>query len=279
MSQYQGSICPTFGALPIEQYLLRKWDSTSSLPTNQQRDQLIQAFLREDDISAFTSSTLDVISNGKQKLIHKVIVPWRSQKLRRIAEKYLPGNNLYEKLVVLRTFYGGVNDDAKFRRWIYDAAAAFETILSASCSEIPKITGGASSTMLHSSILVIRAERTYIIAEVKEEVSAVVTSRESEEDDYEDAIAHVSVSSCWLLVFDRESFEDEEVLLVFREKSGNVVRQSSIKPGGLEHIPHYIMRGSITESGIWRDAEVGEKYKSKGKTMREILPGMIAEAE
>lgn len=80
-------------------------------------------------------------------------------------------------------------------------------------------------------------------------------------------------------MFDRESFEDEEVLLVFREKSGNVVRQSSVKPGDLEHIPHYIMRGSITESGIWRDAEVGEKYKSKGKTMREILPGMIAEAE
>ncbi|KAF5636904.1 hypothetical protein F25303_8107 [Fusarium sp. NRRL 25303] len=297
MSQYQGNICPTFGALPIEQYLLRKWDSTSSLPINQQRDQLIQAFVREDDISAFTSSTLDDISNDKHELIQTVIVPWRSQKLRRIAEKYLPGNNLYEKLVVLRTFYGGVNDDVKFRRWIYDAAAAFEQdnplgelfgdtedhwwrILDDAslfdtgyqcweniCNRFPEL----------ASPEVCRTFNDGDIAEVKEEVSAVVTSRESEEDDYEDAIAHVAVSGCWLLVFDRESFEEEEVLLVFRDKRGNVVRQSSIKPDDLEHIPHYIMRGSITESGFWLDAEVGEKYKKKGKVMREILPRVMAE--
>ncbi|KAI1047945.1 hypothetical protein LB505_013234 [Fusarium chuoi] len=62
-----------------------------------------------------------------------------------------------------------------------------------------------------------------------------------------------------------------------KDKRGNVVRQSSVKPEDLEHIPHYIMRGSIAESGFWLDAEVGEKYKSKRKIMREILPRVMAE--
>ncbi|KAI7762843.1 hypothetical protein LZL87_008284 [Fusarium oxysporum] len=251
MSQSEDNITPPWGSLPIEQYLLT------------------------------------------------VIVPWRSQKLRRIAEKYLPDNDLYGKLVVLRTHYGGVSDDVKFRRWIYDAAAAFEQdnplgdlfgdaddhwwriLDDASLFD----TGDQDWESIYNKFPELASPevcRTFSdgdVAEVKEEASAVVTSREPEADDYEDAIAHVAVSGCWLLVLDRESFEDEETLLVFRDNKGNVVRQSSIKPEELEHIPHYIMRGSITESGFWRDAEIGKKYKGKGKIMREILPRVMAEAE
>ncbi|KAF5554090.1 hypothetical protein FPHYL_8520 [Fusarium phyllophilum] len=266
MSQCKGNIGPTFETLPIEQFLLRH--------------QLIQAFLSKDDISALVSSTLDLISNDMRELISTVIFPWRLQKLRAIAKKHLPGNDLYGKLIVLRTYYGEASDE-RFRRWVYDAAAAF-----AEDNPLGDLFGDVDDhwwrILDDASLFATELCRTFNdgdVAEVKEEVTAVVTSREAEEDDYEDAIAHVAISGCWLLVFDRESFEDEEVLLVFRDKRGNVVRQSSVKPEDLEYIPHYIMRGSITESGLWRDAEVGEKYKTKRKIMREILPRVMAEAE
>ncbi|TXC10233.1 hypothetical protein FocTR4_00004527 [Fusarium oxysporum f. sp. cubense] len=285
MSQFEENIYPRWGSLAIEQYLLR--------------DRLIQAFLHEDDVSGFVSSTLDATSNHVQELIQTAIAPWRSQHLRRIAEKYLPGNDLYGKLVVLRTHYGGVSDDVKFRHWVYDAATAFAEdnplgdLFGDSEDHWWRIlddaslfdTGDQDWESIYNRFPELASSevcRTFSdgdVAEVKEEVSAVVTSREPEEDDYEDAIAHAAVSGCWLLVLDRESFEDEEMLLVFRDKMGNVVRQSSIKPEDLEHIPHYIMRGSITESGFWRDAEIGKEYKGKGKIMREILPRVMAEAE
>ncbi|KAF9783634.1 hypothetical protein IL306_008761 [Fusarium sp. DS 682] len=275
-----------------------KWDSTSTLPIYQQRDQLVQAFLQEDDTSPFMSSALDMASKDIQELIQKVIVPWRPQKLRRIAEKYLPGNSLYGELVVLRTYYGGANDNEMFRSWIYDAAAAFEEanplgdLFGEADDHWWRILDDASlfdiGTQDWQGVYNIFPElaspdlrRTFNdkdVAEAKEEVSAVVVTREPEEDDYEDAIAHVAVSGCWLLVLDKASFEDEEMLLMFRDKKGNVVRQSSIAPEDLGHIPHYIMRGSITESGFWRDAEVGKMYKTRGRIMRDILPRVMAES-
>ncbi|KAG5810508.1 hypothetical protein H9Q74_005780 [Fusarium xylarioides] len=223
MSQNKENICPTFEALPIEQYLLRKWESTSSLPVHEQRDQLVRAFLGEDDISAFASSTHSVIPNDIQELIQTIIVPWRPQKLRSIAKKYLPGNDLYGRLVVLRTYHGGVSDDVKFRHWIYDAAAAFEQdnplsdLFGDPGDHWWRILDDASlfdtgehdwETIYHrfpelASPEICRTFSDGDIAEVREEVSAVTTSREPEEDDYEDAIAHIAVSGCWLLVFDR----------------------------------------------------------------------------
>ncbi|KAF4953958.1 hypothetical protein FGADI_5607 [Fusarium gaditjirri] len=207
-------------------------------------------------------------------------------KLRRIAEKYLPDNDLYGKLVVLRTYSGEDSDSIKFRRWIYDAAAAFEQYnpLGDLFGDTDDYCDLGWESIYHRLPELASPElrRTFSdqdVSEVKEEVSAVITSREPGEDDYEDAISHVAVSGCWLLVLDRESFGDEEMLLVFQDKKGNVVWQSSIKTDELGHISHYIMRGSIIESGFWRDAEIGKKYKNKGKIMHEILPMVMAEAE
>jgi hypothetical protein len=50
---------------------------------------------------------------------------------------------------------------------------------------------------------------------VKEEISAILETREPGEEDYEDAISAVAVQGCWLLVLYEETFRDEEMLLVF----------------------------------------------------------------
>ncbi|KAF4437558.1 hypothetical protein F53441_13007 [Fusarium austroafricanum] len=268
-------VSPSWGSLSVEQYLLTKWDSTSALLIDHQRDQLLRAFIQEDDISAFDSSTLvDITSTETQKLIESVLVTWRSQKLRRIAEKYHPRNALFETLVVLRTYYGHRSDE-KFRR-VYDAVESFEDanpggdLFGETDDHWWRILDDASLFNMGSqeweSVYNVLPElatpdfrRNFGDEDVAcaiEEVSAVVDSREPEEDNYEDAIAHVAVSGCWLLILDGEAFEEEEMLLVFRDKKGNIVRQSSIKPDEVENIPHYIMRGSITESGYWRGAEV-----------------------
>ncbi|KAF5989626.1 hypothetical protein FBULB1_766 [Fusarium bulbicola] len=151
-----------------------------------------------------------------------VIIPWRPQKLRRIAEKYLPDDDLCGKLIVLRTYYGGASDDVKFRRWIYDAAAAFEQhnplgdLFGDSEDYWWRILDDASLfdtddqdwESIYNRFPELASpelRRTFSDrdkAEVKEEVSAAVTSREPEEDDHGDAIAHVAVSGAgyWCLI-------------------------------------------------------------------------------
>jgi hypothetical protein len=117
------------------------------------------------------------------------------------------------------------------------------------------------------------------IEEVKELISAMCESRDPEEDDYEDTICAIAKVGFWLIVVDEEAFENDELLLVFMDKKGNVVRQTGIKPEALPDLPHYNLRGSITESGLWRDAEVGKKYKTKGEIMRAVLPIVMAKDE
>jgi hypothetical protein len=86
----------------------------------------VQEFLKEDDISPFTSTFSDAsLSTDMQNLIDTVLVPWRPQKLRRIADRYAR-DLAFDSIVVLRTYYGGVGDDDKMNRWVYDAAESFE---------------------------------------------------------------------------------------------------------------------------------------------------------
>ncbi|QPC73341.1 hypothetical protein HYE68_004093 [Fusarium pseudograminearum] len=298
MSQIEETISPPWGSLPVERYLLSKWHPSSDLSVNKQRGELVKAFLQENDISAFASISAEAITTDGQELIQTVLVPWRSQKLRRIAEEYDPRNPLFDTLVVLRTHYGGDSDE-RFIRWIGDACDAFDdmdpdgdlfgppherwwrVLDDASLFDMASHEWQNVYTILPelATSALRRDFNDQDVQEAKELVSYIRDSRAPEEDDYEDAICEIAKVGFWLIVVDKEAFEDEELLLVFMDKKGNVVRQTAIAPEDLPHLPHYILRGSITESGFWRDAEVGKKYKTRGQIMRAVLPLVMAESE
>jgi hypothetical protein len=259
----------------------------------------VQAFLEEDDVSAFTSTSFDAsLSTDMQNLIDTVLIPWRPQKLRRIAEKYAR-DLAFDEIVVLRTYYGGIGDDDKMSRWVYHAAESFEV-----SNPGQGLFGELEDRWWHvlddASLFDTGSEKWQSVYSVlpelatpalqrnfsqlgvdfaKEEILVVSETREPEEDDYEDAVAAAAVQGCWLLVLDEEAFRDEEMLLVFRDMKGDVVRQIAIKPDEAENLPHYRLRGSIRESGYWTDAVVGKKYKSRGEVMRAVLPLIKAELE
>ncbi|RGP80293.1 hypothetical protein FLONG3_1594 [Fusarium longipes] len=298
MSQTEDIASPPWGSLPVEQYLLRKWDHSSHLSVEEQREALVNAFVQEDDISAFASPVNESPSIEMQALTQNVLMPWRPQKLRQIAEKYSPRDPLFGKIIVLRTYYGG-DSDQKFTRWIQDATEAFEEMdpdgnLFGQPEERfwcvlddPSIFDrGSEKWQSVYSILpelatpaLKRGFNDRDVREVQDLISSVRDSREPEEDDYEDAVCVIAMVRFWLIVFDEEAFKDDELLLVFMDKKGNVVRQAGIDPADLPNLPHYNLRGSITESGFWCNAEVGKKYKTRGQIMRAVLPLVMDESE
>ncbi|RBR18933.1 uncharacterized protein FIESC28_05855 [Fusarium coffeatum] len=295
MSQVEGAESPPWGSLPVERYLVSKWDPSSTLTIEQQREELVKSFLQEDDISPFASSTDDTPST---EFIQTVLAPWRPEKLRKIAQKYDPRNPLFEKIIVLRTYYSGDSDD-EFNRWMKDATDAFEEMdpfgglfgepedrwwrilddpslfntSSESWQSVFKVFPELAAPELG------RDFNESDIGYVKDLISVMGESRDLVEDDFEDVICDVAKIRFWLVVVDEEAFKDGELLLVFMDKKGNVVRQSGIFHEDLPHLPHYNLGGSITESGFWRDGEVGKKYKTRGKIMRTLLPLVMAKDE
>jgi len=255
----------------------------------------VKAFLQEDDISPFASLTDGPTST---EFIQTVLAPWRPEKLGQIATKYDPRNPLFGMIVVLRTYYGDDSDE-RFSRWMKDTIEAFEemdpygNLLGEPEDMWWRILDDASLFDMGSenwqSVYKVFPElatpelrrdfNEHDIGEVKALVSAICESQNPEEDDYEDAICAIAKIGFWLIVVDEEAFKHEELLLVFMDKKGNVVRQAIITLEGLPDLPHYNMRGSITESGFWRDAEVGKKYKTKGEIMRAVLPIIMATDE
>lgn len=217
-----------------------KWDPSSNVTIEQQRDKLVKAFLQEDDISPFASSAGDPPST---EFIQTVLAPWRPEKLRQIATKYDPRNSLFETIFVLRTYYGDDSHE-KFTRWISDALETFEEmdpygdlfgepedrwwrILddpslfdmgSENWQSVYKVFPELAAPELR------RDFNQSHIREVKELVSIFCESQEPEEDDYEDAICAIAKTGVRLIVADEEAFRDEELLLVFMDKKGNVVR-------------------------------------------------------
>ncbi|KAL6924182.1 hypothetical protein FSST1_001456 [Fusarium sambucinum] len=298
MSQFKEITSPPWGSLPVECYLLSKWDSSLSLSVQKQREALVKAFVQENDISDFTSISGEALAVDRQELIQTVLVPWRSQKLRRIAEKYYPRKSLFDAIIVLRTHYGGDSDN-KFSRWIKDASDTFDDMDPSGDLFGPfderwwrvlddpfLFDMGSQEWQAVYTVLpelatpeLRREFNDQNIREAKELASCVCDSRNPEEDDYEDAICATAKIGFWLIVADEEAFNDEQLLLVFMDKKGNVVRQAAINLNDLPNLPHYALRGSITESTFWSDAEVGKKYKTRGQIMRAVLPFVMAESK
>ncbi|KAH8891137.1 hypothetical protein GQ53DRAFT_794319 [Thozetella sp. PMI_491] len=293
MDQSAEAVTPAWGALPVEQYLMRTWDATSPLAPDQQRRELVRAFIQEDVVASSPSDPS--IPAGAEEVVQSVLVPWRVQQLRRVAEKYVTqSNQLFDELVVLRTYYGGgAADDEKLRDWLEQAdpmedafggvddrwwrvlndATLFD-MGSENWSRVYEVLPELAASSHH------RAFSNKDIDATQELVLAKGDEAELEEDDYEDAIMGIaSASSGMLLVVDQKAFENEEFWLIFRDKKGNIIKEGTIKPDEVQYLREYNSRGALWESEYWLDAAVGKKYKTRGEVMQALLPLVMAEAD
>ena len=96
----------------------RKWDPSSQLSADEQRAELVAAYIDEDVLDpVLLVSPMSRIPTDAE--VAEILSPWRPEKLRRIAAAHLASHT--ESYYILRTHYGGgAADDARLRGWIDD---------------------------------------------------------------------------------------------------------------------------------------------------------------
>ncbi|KAJ5626375.1 hypothetical protein N7510_002684 [Penicillium lagena] len=108
---------PPWGSLPIEQFLIKNWNHSSTDAASQQRQKLIQNFLELDEI-AEADFSLD--ENPPRvptpEEIDTILLPWRSDDDLRRKAYYMSKDNV---VVFLRTYYNP-GDDGKMNEWVHE---------------------------------------------------------------------------------------------------------------------------------------------------------------
>ncbi|EAQ88287.1 hypothetical protein CHGG_04906 [Chaetomium globosum CBS 148.51] len=276
---------PAWGVLPVEQYLIRKWDPSSKLNPDEQRAALLAAYIDEDvlDPELLASPPSRIPTEAE---IAEILAPWRPQKLRCIAASYVVPNSGFHQWLILRTYYGGgAADDAKLRDWldldecegsqiqpedewhsVLDDPALFDvgddwqrvyTLLPELAARVPD----RRFTDWH-----VETVRNFAAMHKK-------PGEGVDDEEYEDLIMRYAVmGSAWLLVLDEDAFEAGEFGLIMRDAKGNPVKETTIKPDHLQYFyVAYAIKGSIYESEYWQEIAVGERYWTGGKIMGELL--------
>ncbi|CAH0046047.1 unnamed protein product, partial [Clonostachys solani] len=249
MSQTQTSESDiiAWGALPVEKYILQKWDKSSPFSIEEQRSELIQAFIKEDDVDHAPLPEAELADDDVQELIRSVLVPWRSQKLRVIAKSYMThAKGLFSEFVVLRTYYGGgVEDDETLRQWLKEADPYDEMFRGPDerswqiLDDVELFDMGTEDWQsLYGIFPEFAAPLSHRVFGPKEiqDVRDTATEiwegreREPEEDDFEDIIMEAASVGPWLLVADQQAFQEGELGLVYRDANGYIVKEGTIKP-------------------------------------------------
>ncbi|KAK9422562.1 hypothetical protein SUNI508_00425 [Seiridium unicorne] len=130
------AVSPPWGALPVEQYLIRNWDTSSSLPVPAQTRGLVASFLH--NLAEIPSSWDATTSRGSQQQpqaldreptpqeISTILAPWRDVQLRDVALQLWRDRHhgTANEAVWVRTYFPASDPstksaaDDKFQEWI-----------------------------------------------------------------------------------------------------------------------------------------------------------------
>ncbi|KAK4171115.1 hypothetical protein QBC36DRAFT_340593 [Triangularia setosa] len=297
-----------WGSLPVEQYILQKWDANSALSIEDQRDALVNAFINEDVIGPEYQA---MTHTPTEQEIITILESWRSQKVRAIAAKHSSNSWLHfenEGFYVLRTSYqDGKEDGEKLNEWL-----GYDELKGLSEADIEDTlfdrSGRGEQMIMHPK------DRWWMVLDDKElfdvddadndnnwqavysifpelaapsmdrrfdmnhAIDTLVLSpnRELSEDDYEDAVLEAASRRLHypLIIIDQEAFETSQIYLVWRDPKGNVVKDMRGDTAGLPYLQYDINRLCVHEVGWWTEACFGKLYSiygKKGKLMRKLL--------
>lgn len=230
--------------------------------------------------------------------ISEILEPWRPQKLRRIAAAHLHLEPFkfsdWPHFYLLRTYYdGGAEDDAKLRRWLdellsihYDIEPEHEWFAVLDDAELFDVYDWPEVYDILPELAAPRPDRRFTLQDVewarewaKELIKSDYMKYETEDEHYAEAIREhlAGYSGPWLVVLDRESFEKDDLGLMFRDKKGRSVKEAEIRPEDLNDFRCSSDRGR-THEGWWEHAYVPKRYRVNGKRMRPLLSLVKGEA-
>lgn len=207
------------------------------------------------------------------------------------------GEGCKQDFLFLRTYYaGGEADDAKLREWLEAdepegldlAPADLWWMVLDDEGLFGHLDGGGDDWLgVYETLPELAAPRR-VRAFTEDDVEYARTwtpdpalpEWEVYEEDYEEAVQQAACRSVtWLIVIDKEAFETDEVGFIFRDKKGNIVRESSVRFDQLygDWIL-WMVRGNPRATYSWGGSVPRKKYKSKGRIMRELLPRVKGES-
>ncbi|KAK0641768.1 hypothetical protein B0T16DRAFT_461800 [Cercophora newfieldiana] len=258
------------------------------LPASSQHTTLISAFLNLDTLP----TDLPLLTPTPSE-ISTILLPWRPQKLRRIAQQHIQGHGYH--YIFLRTHYGGgESDSAKLRGWLdqggwpngVEIRPEDEYFVVLDDEELFDFGDDWQRVnMVLPEVAAPGADRRFgegSVEELRGQFEEGGTGGSEDEEDLEDRIrVSATIGAVWLVVVDEEAFETGELGLMIRDKKGNVVKDSLIKAEGDAFDTFYLycmVKGAYECTAEWGNGAVGRKYRSGGSIMRELKAQIKAKA-
>ncbi|KAI9146997.1 hypothetical protein HJFPF1_13027 [Paramyrothecium foliicola] len=271
-----------WGILPVEQYLIRSWNYQAEVSADEQRRQIVRAFVGEDlidpDVYKAVNSKDPMTRVPTQSEIDHIIGPLRSQTLRLVARSYSSNQCPTANPVFLRTHYaGGESDETKMFTWLADEVIGGEAVIAPKdrwwklFNDSTIFDFGDDWHLFHDIMpeaITGRMDRTLrpsasLKDQLRKELNREPTTQEvADEIQYDLARG----GALLLVLFDKEFFESDEAGLVFRDCKGNQIRSSRVDADTLAFLLIAIeIRGSLYQQDEWKDGVVGDKYKLDGE--------------
>ncbi|EPS31541.1 hypothetical protein PDE_06496 [Penicillium oxalicum 114-2] len=282
---------PQWGQLPVEHYLIKQWDHSSSEPTGDQRLRLIHQFLDLDEIpkeldpNCHTSDTYETLSPTAYA-IDTILRPWRSDDLRKIAWRIWGCDA--DQLILLRTHYNA-DDNHKITELVgsdelHEENVAWWALLDNPeffnfgdqwwrvFDILPELAGplnGYSRLPNPESIL---RERQHF----KERLPTLKQSDEwtANRDNYiERDFAYLRriVSQGYLAIADEEAFETDMLRLIYFDGKRNIVQETRTEFDEQTFADVAVEWDQLSlPMQLWEDGKTGEKYRVNGELGREL---------
>lgn len=258
---------------------------------------LIRAFLAMDTIPA---EWCEKANNGKisrvpnQFEVETILAPWRPLSLRRIAAHLWQARP--EGLVILRTYYGGDEDEAaaKLEEWADretgNGGENFEDDNWWRILDDPDHFNLPDDDQWHLVLDILpelvgypgrpRSVDAQGLADARQDVDYErEIYPEPMDENYYHSLAKTNMledrvleaaQQRWLAIANRSSFDSEDenevdrFRLLILDGHGNIVKESDIWPEEIPNLVNSNMRGQFRDSRWWSDGVIGSRYKHDG---------------
>ncbi|KAJ5718927.1 uncharacterized protein N7483_010009 [Penicillium malachiteum] len=291
---------PGWGELPVEPWLVRRWNKNSAEPAAEQRARLIPEYL---SLPTIPRGLWDPVDSSFRHLtiedINKVLKPWRPQEVRGVANALWTARNYYPPLV--RSYYEPNNHEHNMlmdlwvsmghyfqaeKEWIVindpvyypggtDQMADWKNIF----LTLPELAGPAINRSETDSIrydnVPPKAEYRRDLFKAQLAVNKYLKPHLWYKDKVhmiESCAAHIHRAMCYkpLIIVDRQAFETGYPLLVYMDYFGDVIRQTRFDLNEetlLQVIEDWLPNPlstkdtSLLTPWMWYQSEVSTKYK------------------
>ncbi|KAL2811881.1 hypothetical protein BJX63DRAFT_443865 [Aspergillus granulosus] len=278
---------PRWGQLPVEQYLIRYWDYSSSESVDGQRKRLVREYMQLEEIPKEWDPTQFTEYSERQperiptaEEVATILRPWRSDDMRKRAWHLWAGENFYAP-IMLRTYYENGSEDnyADSADWavlddaeLFNYGSDWKQILSV----LPEIIGfsmayrrASSQAKLDRALPKLKGAFTRAKREHpgwKQDVNLLLIGNRYARD------LLCSVSMGWLWIVDEEAFETDKLLVVYLDAKQDITVQGrmDVDQGDMDEI---LLKwyDRVPPGPIFDEGTVGDNYRLDTESGREFF--------